>query len=166
MSVNSDMLVTVSGEVGDIFLQFLTTLGEYEEPDKVARYSNGDISALWECRNHFVDESEEYQAIVDFLWDTLGRDKFVCETFIEGEEFEWFGDYPYLNIERISTYEMYGEPIDLDAIKKPVKRTSMPSKARSVAKKPVSKAKKKSATVSASRKSTAKKNTSRKGTRR
>lgn len=113
MSVYTTLGVTVSPETGIYFLRFLKTL--MEKPDRVTQDTDGTVSALWEDRNHFDEYSDsDYSTILDFL-DNLGDENYISESITEDGEPDIRGGY-YFGFARRTTYDLYGEPVDLDSV--------------------------------------------------
>lgn len=113
MSVYTTLGVTVSPEAGIYFLRFLKTLRD--RPDKVTQDNDGTVSALWEDRNHFDEYSDcDYSTILDFL-DNLGEENYISESITEDGEPEIRGGY-YFGFARRITYDLYGDPVDLDTV--------------------------------------------------
>ena len=113
MSVYTTLGVTVSPEAGIYFLRFLKTLRD--RPDRVTQDNDGTVSALWENRNHFDEYSDcDYSTILDFL-DNLGEENYISESITEDGEPEIRGGY-YFGFARRITYDLYGDPVDLDTV--------------------------------------------------
>lgn len=113
MSVYTTLGVTVSPEAGIYFLRFLKTLRD--RPDKVTQDNDGTVSALWEDRNHFDEYSDcDYSTILDFL-DNLGDENYISESITEDGEPDIRGGY-YFGFARRITYDLYGDPVDLDSV--------------------------------------------------
>ena len=113
MSVYTTLGVTVSPEAGIYFLRFLKTLRD--RPDKVTQDNDGTVSALWEDRNHFDEYSDcDYSTILDFL-DNLGEENYISESITEDGEPDIRGGY-YFGFARRITYDLYGDPVDLDTV--------------------------------------------------
>ena len=113
MSVYTTLGVTVSPEAGIYFLRFLKTLRN--RPDRVTQDNDGTVSALWENRNHFDEYSDcDYSTILDFL-DNLGEENYISESITEDGEPEIRGGY-YFGFARRITYDLYGDPVDLDTV--------------------------------------------------
>ena len=113
MSVYTTLGVTVSPEAGIYFLRFLKTLRD--RPDRVTQDNDGTVSALWEDRNHFDEYSDcDYSTILDFL-DNLGEENYISESITEDGEPEIRGGY-YFGFARRITYDLYGDPVDLDTV--------------------------------------------------
>jgi len=113
MSVYTTLGVTVSPEAGIYFLRFLKTLRD--RPDRVTQDNDGTVSALWEDRNHFDEYSDcDYSTILDFL-DNLGEENYISESITEDGEPEIRGGY-YFGFARRITYELYGDPVDLNTV--------------------------------------------------
>ena len=113
MSVYTTLGVTVSPEAGIYFLRFLKTLRD--RPDRVTQDNDGTVSALWEDRNHFDEYSDcDYSTILDFL-DNLGEENYISESITEDGEPEIRGGY-YFGFARRITYELYGDPVDLNSV--------------------------------------------------
>lgn len=113
MSVYTTLGVTVSPEAGMYFLRFLKTLRD--RPDRVTQDNDGTVSALWEDRNHFDEYSDcDYSTILDFL-DNLGEENYISESITEDGEPEIRGGY-YFGFARRITYDLYGDPVDLNSV--------------------------------------------------
>lgn len=113
MSVYTTLGVTVSPEAGIYFLRFLKTLRD--RPDKVTQDNDGTVSALWEDRNHFDEYSDcDYSTILDFL-DNLGEENYISESITEDGEPDIRGGY-YFGFARRITYDLYGDPVDLNSV--------------------------------------------------
>lgn len=113
MSVYTTLGVTVSPEAGIYFLRFLKTLRD--RPDRVTQDNDGTVSALWEDRNHFDEYSDcDYSTILDFL-DNLGDENYISESITEDGEPEIRGGY-YFGFARRITYDLYGDPVDLNSV--------------------------------------------------
>ena len=113
MSVYTTLGVTVSPEAGIYFLRFLKTLRD--RPDRVTQDNDGSVSALWEDRNHFDEYSDcDYSTILDFL-DNLGEENYISESITEDGEPDIRGGY-YFGFARRITYELYGDPVDLNSV--------------------------------------------------
>lgn len=113
MSVYTTLGVTVSPEAGIYFLRFLKTLRD--RPDRVTQDNDGTVSALWEDRNHFDEYSDcDYSTILDFL-DNLGEENYISESITEDGEPEIRGGY-YFGFARRITYDLYGDPVDLNSV--------------------------------------------------
>lgn len=113
MSVYTTLGVTVSPEAGIYFLRFLKTLRD--RPDKVTQDNDGTVSALWEDRNHFDEYSDcDYSTILDFL-DNLGEENYISESITEDGEPDIRGGY-YFGFARRITYDLYGNPVDLNTV--------------------------------------------------
>lgn len=113
MSVYTTLGVTVSPEAGIYFLRFLKTLRD--RPDRVTQDNDGTVSALWENRNHFDEYSDcDYSTILDFL-DNLGEENYISESITEDGEPEIRGGY-YFGFARRITYDLYGDPVDLNTV--------------------------------------------------
>lgn len=113
MSVYTTLGVTVSPEAGIYFLRFLKTLRD--RPDRVTQDNDGTVSALWEDRNHFDEYSDcDYSTILDFL-DNLGEENYISESITEDGEPDIRGGY-YFGFVRRTTYDLYGDPVDLDTV--------------------------------------------------
>ena len=113
MSVYTTLGVTVSPETGIYFLRFLKTLSQ--KPDRVTQDTDGTVSALWEDRNHFDEYSDcDYTKILEFL-DNLGDDNYISESITEDGEPDIRGGY-YFGFARRITYDLYGEPVDLNTV--------------------------------------------------
>ena len=113
MSVYTTLGVTVSPEAGIYFLRFLKTLRN--RPDRVTQDNDGTVSALWENRNHFDEYSDcDYSTILDFL-DNLGEENYISESITEDGEPDIRGGY-YFGFARRITYDLYGDPVDLDTV--------------------------------------------------
>ena len=113
MSVYTTLGVTVSPEAGIYFLRFLKTLRD--RPDRVTQDNDGTVSALWEDRNHFDENSDcDYSTILDFL-DNLGEENYISESITEDGEPDIRGGY-YFGFARRITYDLYGDPVDLDTV--------------------------------------------------
>lgn len=113
MSVYTTLGVTVSPEAGIYFLRFLKTLRD--RPDRVTQDNDGTVSALWEDRNHFDEYSDcDYSTILDFL-DNLGDENYISESITEDGEPDIRGGY-YFGFARRITYDLYGDPVDLDTV--------------------------------------------------
>ena len=113
MSVYTTLGVTVSPEAGIYFLRFLKTLRD--RPDRVTQDNDGTLSALWEDRNHFDEYSDcDYSTILDFL-DNLGEENYISESITEDGEPDIRGGY-YFGFARRITYDLYGDPVDLDTV--------------------------------------------------
>lgn len=113
MSVYITLGVTVSPEAGIYFLRFLKTLRD--RPDRVTQDNDGTVSALWENRNHFDEYSDcDYSTILDFL-DNLGEENYISESITEDGEPEIRGGY-YFGFARRITYDLYGDPVDLNSV--------------------------------------------------
>ena len=113
MSVYTTLGVTVSPEAGIYFLRFLKTLRD--RPDRVTQDNDGTVSALWEDRNHFDEYSDcDYSTILDFL-DNLGEENYISESITEDGEPDIRGGY-YFGFARRITYDLYGDPADLDTV--------------------------------------------------
>lgn len=113
MSVYTTLGVTVSPEAGIYFLRFLKTLRD--RPDRVTQDNDGTVSALWENRNHFDEYSDcDYSTILDFL-DNLGEENYISESITEDGEPEIRGGY-YFGFARRITYDLYGDPVDLNSV--------------------------------------------------
>lgn len=113
MSVYTTLGVTVSPEAGIYFLRFLKTLRD--RPDRVTQDNDGTVSALWEDRNHFDEYSDcDYSTILDFL-DNLGDENYISESITEGGEPDIRGGY-YFGFARRITYDLYGDPVDLNTV--------------------------------------------------
>ena len=113
MSVYTTLGVTVSPEAGMYFLRFLKTLRD--RPDRVTQDNDGTVSALWEDRNHFDEYSDcDYSTILDFL-DNLGEENYISESITEDGEPDIRGGY-YFGFARRITYDLYGDPVDLDTV--------------------------------------------------
>ena len=113
MSVYTTLGVTVSPEAGIYFLRFLKTLRD--RPDRVTQDNDGTVSALWENRNHFDEYSDcDYSTILDFL-DNLGEENYISESITEDGEPDIRGGY-YFGFARRITYDLYGDPVDLDTV--------------------------------------------------
>lgn len=113
MSVYTTLGVTVSPEAGIYFLRFLKTLRD--RPDRVTQDNDGTVSALWEDRNHFDEYSDcDYSTILDFL-DNLGEENYISESITEDGEPDIRGGY-YFGFARRITYDLYGDPVDLDTV--------------------------------------------------
>ena len=113
MSVYTTLGVTVSPEAGIYFLRFLKTLRD--RPDRVTQDNDGTVSALWENRNHFDEYSDcDYSTILDFL-DNLGDENYISESITEDGEPEIRGGY-YFGFARRITYDLYGDPVDLNSV--------------------------------------------------
>ncbi|WII09547.1 hypothetical protein O8W32_01640 [Methanomassiliicoccales archaeon LGM-DZ1] len=113
MSVYTTLGVTVSPEAGIYFLRFLKTLRD--RPDRVTQDNDGTVSALWEDRNHFDEYSDcDYSTILDFL-DNLGEENYISESITEDGEPEIRGGY-YFGFARRITYDLYGDPVDLNTV--------------------------------------------------
>lgn len=113
MSVYTTLGVTVSPEAGIYFLRFLKTLRD--RPDRVTQDNDGTVSALWEDRNHFDEYSDcDYSTILDFL-DNLGEENYISESITEDGEPDIRGGY-YFGFARRITYDLYGDPVDLNSV--------------------------------------------------
>ena len=113
MSVYTTLGVTVSPEAGIYFLRFLKTLRD--RPDRVTQDNDGTVSALWEDRNHFDEYSDcDYSTILDFL-DNLGEENYISESITEDGQPDIRGGY-YFGFARRITYDLYGDPVDLDTV--------------------------------------------------
>lgn len=113
MSVYTTLGVTVSPEAGIYFLRFLKTLRD--RPDRVTQDNDGTVSALWENRNHFDEYSDcDYSTILDFL-DNLGEENYISESITEDGEPDIRGGY-YFGFARRITYDLYGDPVDLNTV--------------------------------------------------
>ena len=113
MSVYTTLGVTVSPEAGIYFLRFLKTLRN--RPDRVTQDNDGTVSALWENRNHFDEYSDcDYSTILDFL-DNLGEENYISESITEDGEPDIRGGY-YFGFAKRITYDLYGDPVDLDTV--------------------------------------------------
>ena len=113
MSVYTTLGVTVSPEAGIYFLRFLKTLRD--RPDRVTQDNDGTVSALWEDRNHFDEYSDcDYSTILDFL-DNLGEENYISESITEDGEPDIRGGY-YFGFAKRITYDLYGDPVDLDTV--------------------------------------------------
>ena len=113
MSVYTTLGVTVSPEAGIYFLRFLKTLRD--RPDRVTQDNDGTVSALWENRNHFDEYSDcDYSTILDFL-DNLGEENYISESITEDGEPDIRGGY-YFGFAKRITYDLYGDPVDLDTV--------------------------------------------------
>ena len=113
MSVYTTLGVTVSPEAGIYFLRFLKTLRD--RADRVTQDNDGTVSALWEDRNHFDEYSDcDYSTILDFL-DNLGEENYISESITEDGEPDIRGGY-YFGFARRITYDLYGDPVDLDTV--------------------------------------------------
>ena len=113
MSVYTTLGVTVSPEAGIYFLRFLKTLRD--RPDRVTQDNDGTVSALWEDRNHFDEYSDcDYSTILDFL-DNLGEENYISESITEDGEPDIRGGY-YFGFARRITYNLYGDPVDLNSV--------------------------------------------------
>jgi len=113
MSVYTTLGVTVSPEAGIYFLRFLKTLRD--RPDRVTQDNDGTVSALWEDRNHFDEYSDcDYSTILDFL-DNLGEENYISESITEDGEPDIRGGY-YFGFARRITYDLYGDPVDLNTV--------------------------------------------------
>lgn len=113
MSVYTTLGVTVSPEAGIYFLRFLKTLRD--RPDKVTQDNDGTVSALWEDRNHFDEYSDcDYSTILDFL-DNLGEENYISESITEDGVPDIRGGY-YFGFARRITYDLYGDPVDLNTV--------------------------------------------------
>lgn len=113
MSVYTTLGVTVSPEAGIYFLRFLKTLRD--RPDRVTQDNDGTVSALWENRNHFDEYSDcDYSTILDFL-DNLGDENYISESITEDGEPDIRGGY-YFGFARRITYDLYGDPVDLNSV--------------------------------------------------
>lgn len=113
MSVYTTLGVTVSPEAGIYFLRFLKTLRD--RPDRVTQDNDGTVSALWENRNHFDEYSDcDYSTILDFL-DNLGEENYISESITEDGEPDIRGGY-YFGFARRITYDLYGDPVDLNSV--------------------------------------------------
>ena len=113
MSVYTTLGVTVSPEAGIYFLRFLKTLRD--RPDRVTQDNDGTVSALWENRNHFDEYSDcDYSTILDFL-DNLGEENYISESITEDGEPDIRGGY-YFGFARRITYDLHGDPVDLDTV--------------------------------------------------
>ena len=113
MSVYTTLGVTVSPEAGMYFLRFLKTLRD--RPDRVTQDNDGTVSALWEDRNHFDEYSDcDYSTILDFL-DNLGEENYISESITEDGEPDIRGGY-YFGFARRITYDLYGDPVDLNTV--------------------------------------------------
>ena len=113
MSVYTTLGVTVSPEAGIYFLRFLKTLRD--RPDRVTQDNDGTVSALWEDRNHFDEYSDcDYSTILDFL-DNLGDENYISESITEDGEPDIRGGY-YFGFARRITYDLYGDPVDLNSV--------------------------------------------------
>lgn len=106
---HSSLAVTVSSYIADDFIQLLRTVPD--PPNNVAE-QDGDISAVWEARNHFDMSNPTYRAVIRFL-DSVNPDMFVCEIFSDDGNTDVFGRYEYgFGTER--RFILFGNPIDLD----------------------------------------------------
>ena len=113
MSVYTTLGVTVSPEAGIYFLRFLKTLRD--RPDRVTQDNDGTVSALWEDRNHFDEYSDcDYSTILDFL-DNLGEENYISESITEDGVPDIRGGY-YFGFARRITYDLYGDPVDLNTV--------------------------------------------------
>ena len=113
MSVYTTLGVTVSPEAGIYFLRFLKTLRD--RPDRVTQDNDGTVSALWEDRNHFDEYSDcDYSTILDFLYN-LGEENYISESITEDGEPDIRGGYYFGFVRRI-TYDLYGDPVDLNTV--------------------------------------------------
>ena len=113
MSVYTTLGVTLSPEAGIYFLRFLKTLRD--RPDRVTQDNDGTVSALWEDRNHFDEYSDcDYSTILDFL-DNLGEENYISESITEDGEPDIRGGY-YFGFARRITYDLYGDPVDLNTV--------------------------------------------------
>ena len=113
MSVYTTLGVTVSPEAGIYFLRFLKTLRD--RPDRDTQDNDGTVSALWENRNHFDEYSDcDYSTILDFL-DNLGDENYISESITEDGEPDIRGGY-YFGFARRITYDLYGDPVDLNSV--------------------------------------------------
>ena len=113
MSVYTTLGVTVSPEAGIYFLRFLKTLRD--RPARVTQDTAGTVSALWENRNHFDEYSDcDYSTILDFL-DNLGDENYISESITEDGEPDIRGGY-YFGFARRITYDLYGDPVDLNSV--------------------------------------------------
>ena len=114
MSAHTSLGVTVSPEVAIYFLRFLKTLED--RPDTVTQGNDGSVSAVWEDRNHFDPWSSDsdYNSVVQFLRD-LGEENYIYESVTEDGEPVIEGAY-YFGFARVTRYDVYGEPVDLDAV--------------------------------------------------
>ena len=128
MSVYTSLGVTVAPEEGMHFLRFLKKLDS--QPDTVSQGNDGSVSAIWEDRNHFdaYSDDEDYDAIMSFL-ESLDDDKYVYESVTEGCEPEIGGSY-YFGFARVVHYDVYGEPVDLDAVSENRKRKGLLARLR------------------------------------
>ena len=114
MSTYTSLGVTVSPEVAIYFLRFLKTLRD--RPDTVTQDNDGSVSAVWEDRNHFDpwSSNSDYNIVVQFLRD-LGEENYIYESVTEDGEPVIEGAY-YFGFARVTRYDVYGEPVDLNAV--------------------------------------------------
>ena len=114
MSTYASLGVTVSPEVAIYFLRFLKTLRD--RPDTVTQDNDGSVSAVWEDRNHFDpwSSNSDYNSVVQFLRD-LGEENYIYESVTEDGEPVIEGAY-YFGFARVTRYDVYGEPVDLNAV--------------------------------------------------
>ena len=114
MSTYTSLGVTVSPEVAIYFLRFLRTLRD--RPDTVTQDNDGSVSAVWEDRNHFDpwSSNSDYNSVVQFLRD-LGEENYIYESVTEDGEPIIEGAY-YFGFARVTRYDVYGEPVDLNAV--------------------------------------------------
>ena len=113
MSCYTSLGVTVAPEEGMHFLRFLKKLDD--QPDTVSQGNDGSVSAVWEDRNHFDEYSDcDYTTILEFL-DNLGDDNYISESITEDGEPDIRGGY-YFGFARRTTYDLYGEPVDLNTV--------------------------------------------------
>ena len=114
MSAHTSLGVTVSPEVAIYFLRFLKTLED--RPDTVTQSNDGSVSAVWEDRNHFDpwSSNSDYNSVVQFLRD-LGEENYIYESVTEDGEPVIEGAY-YFGFARVTRYDVYGEPVDLNAV--------------------------------------------------
>ena len=114
MSTYTSLGVTVSPEVAIYFLRFLKTLRD--RPDTVTQGNDGSVSAVWEDRNHFDpwSSNSDYNSVVQFLRD-LGEENYIYESVTEDGEPIIEGAY-YFGFARVTRYDVYGEPVDLNAV--------------------------------------------------
>lgn len=111
---HSSLGVTVHSSIAERFIELLRNVSD--PPNNVGE-QNGDISAVWEARNHFDMGNPTYRAVMRFL-NTVNPDLFVCEVFSDDGNTDVFGRYEYgFGTER--RFIVFGNPVDLSP-KKPI----------------------------------------------
>lgn len=108
MSFYTALGVTVSPAFAGRFVELLRTVPD--PPNHLAE-REGDITAIWEPRNHFDLGNPTYRAVMKFL-DSLRPDQYIYEIYREDGETDYGGRYEIgFGVER--KYILYGKPIDL-----------------------------------------------------